>query len=68
LRFGRRAGAAAAAVDALLELAGRRSEPESVLRRAGELLAELAGDGLVSNWDIRDLAGPAEDAFFNWRS
>jgi len=52
------------AVDALLELAGRRSEPESVLRRAGELLAGLADDGLVSQWDVRDLSDPAADGFY----
>jgi len=54
----------AGAVDALLELGGRREEAEAILRAAGSALARLADDGLVSQWDVRDLADVAGDAFY----
>lgn len=54
----------AGAVDALLELGGRRDEAEAILRAAGSALARLADEGLVSQWDVRDLADVAGDAFY----
>jgi HEAT repeat protein len=52
------------AVDVLLELVARHDEPESVLRAAGSALGELADGRLVTEWDLRDLTGPAADEFF----
>ncbi len=51
------------AVVALLELGSRPHEPDSILRAAGTSLARLLDHGLVSEWDVRDLTGPAADAF-----
>jgi hypothetical protein len=53
-----------AAVEALLELGGRHEQPDNVLRAAGAALAVLNDSGLVSQWDVRDLADPADDAFY----
>jgi len=52
------------AADALIELGSRPDEPGPVLRAVGAALAGLLIDGLVSEWDIRDLSAPAADAFF----
>ncbi len=52
------------AVDALLELGGRSEEADEILRATGAALAVLAGDGLVSQWDVRDLADQADDTFY----
>ena len=52
------------AVEALLALGERPSEPDAILRAAGRALASLTEDGLVSQWDVRDLADPADDAFY----
>jgi hypothetical protein len=52
------------AVEAIIELASRPDEPDSILRASGTALAGLLDFGLVSEWDTRDLAPPAADAFF----
>ena len=52
------------AVEALLDLGNRRDEVEPILQAAGRALADLAGAGRVSEWDIRDLADATADAFF----
>ena len=52
------------AVDALLELGGRPGEADAILRAVGRALASLTESGLVSQWDVRDLADPADDAFY----
>jgi hypothetical protein len=54
----------AGAVDALLELGGRQDESDAILRAAGRALARLTDHGLVSQWDVRDLAEAAGDAFY----
>lgn len=51
------------AVDALLELGSRSNEADEILRAAGNALAVL-DDRLVSQWDVRNLADPAADAFY----
>lgn len=52
------------AAEALLELGARQDETESILRAAGTALAALQARGLmVSEWDVRDLARPAAEAF-----
>jgi PBS lyase HEAT-like repeat len=52
------------AVDALLELGRRASEPAAILRATGRALARLTDGGLVSQWDARDLADEADEAFY----
>lgn len=53
------------AVEALLELGNRPDDAESILRAAGAGLASLQAHGVaVSEWDLRDLSGPAADSFF----
>jgi hypothetical protein len=52
------------ATEALLELGSRPDELDSMLRAAGTALAGLLEYGLVPKWDLRDLARPAADAFF----
>jgi hypothetical protein len=52
------------AAEVLVGLASRPDEPDPILKATGTALGDLAGDGLVSEWDTRDLAPPAEDAFF----
>jgi hypothetical protein len=52
------------AVDALLELGNRSDEADEILRATGKALAALTDDGLVSQWDVRDLADQADDAFY----
>jgi hypothetical protein len=52
------------AADALLELGGREDESDAILRAAGNALAVLQTQGVtVSEWDIRNLARPAAEAF-----
>ena len=52
------------AVDALLELGNRSGESDAILRATGKALAAPTNDGLVSQWDVRDLADQAADAFY----
>jgi hypothetical protein len=52
-----------AAAVALVELGSRPGEAESISRAAGSALADLLVQGLVSEWDIRDLTPSAADAF-----
>ena len=53
------------AAEVLIELASTPDEPESILQASGTALAGLVDDfRLVSQWDLRDLAQPAADAFF----
>jgi hypothetical protein len=51
--------------EALIELGERSGESEALLRAAGAGLARLQTDGVnVSEWDLRDLALPVADGFF----
>jgi hypothetical protein len=53
-----------AAKDTILELCERYDEPEELLRAAGRELARLHDDGVkVANFDLRDMAEAAFDAF-----
>lgn len=53
-----------AAKDTILELCERQDEPEELLRAAGRELARLHDDGVkVANFDLRDMAEAAFDAF-----
>lgn len=49
----------------LIELGSRLEEPDHISRAAGAALAELVGDGLVSEWDTRDLTEAATETFFS---
>ncbi len=54
-----------AAAEALIELGEKSGESEALLRAAGTGLARLQASGVsVSEWDLRDLALPAADGFF----
>lgn len=52
------------AVDALLELGSRSDDADEILRATGKALAALIDDRLVSQWDVRNLADQAADAFY----
>ncbi len=52
------------AAGVLIDLASRPAEDRDVLRASGAAMAELSGDGLVTNWDIRDLTESAAEAFY----
>ena len=53
------------AAEALIELGERSGESEALLRAAGTGLVRLLASGVsVSEWDLRDLAPPAADGFF----
>jgi hypothetical protein len=52
------------AIDALLVVASRSDEAEEALRAVGHLLGVMPSElGDLSEWDMRDMAGVAFDAY-----
>jgi hypothetical protein len=63
-----RSSGPARAVSTLLEVAGREEEPVEILKAAGIELARAVDAGAsVSEFDMRDMSGPAYEGFCEWQ-